>query len=191
MPLYLYVLLGSISIPLIYTLFVFDVIQKWRHFFISTSLVACVFLAWDAVFTAYSVWGFNMDYCVGYEFFGMPIEEWLFFITIPFVCVFTHLVLKQKLPNFKLQEDTSKAFSFVLIFISLTVFLTNIDKLYTSINALVFLITLLVGWGVRGLPLSCHCMLLLSLGATLVLVVALVLGATLVSGATLCHWVKA
>lgn len=145
MPLYLFVLLGAVSIPLLYTLFVFDVIQKWRYFFISTSLVACVFLTWDAVFTAHSVWGFNMDYCVGYKFFGMPIEEWLFFIMIPFVCVFTHLVLKQKLPNFKLQEYASKTLSFVLIFITLAVFLTNLDKLYTSINALVLLITLIVG----------------------------------------------
>ena len=37
-PLYLYILVASISIPLLFTAFYLDVIKHWRNFFISTTL---------------------------------------------------------------------------------------------------------------------------------------------------------
>lgn len=142
---YLFVLLGSLIIPLIYTAFVNDVIKRWWSFVISTSIVAMVFLAWDYMFTTAGVWGFNSEYCLGYNLLGMPIEEWLFFIFIPFVSIFTHLILSSELPNFKLQERTSRVVSIALIITTSSVLALNLDKLYTSINALVLLITLVLG----------------------------------------------
>jgi len=145
MYMYLFVLLGSLIIPLIYTAFVNDVIKRWWSFAISTSIVAMVFLAWDYMFTTAGVWGFNSEYCLGYNLLGMPIEEWLFFIFIPFVSIFTHLILSSELPNFKLQERTSRVVSIALIISTSSVLALNLDKLYTSINALVLLITLVLG----------------------------------------------
>lgn len=52
-----------------------------------------VFIPWDSVFTKLGIWGFNPKYLNGLSFYSLPIEEWLFFITVPFSCVFIHYVL--------------------------------------------------------------------------------------------------
>ena len=52
-----------------------------------------VFIPWDSVFTKLGIWGFNQKYLNGLSFYSIPIEEWLFFITVPFSCVFIHYVL--------------------------------------------------------------------------------------------------
>ena len=145
MYMYLFVLLCSLIIPLIYTAFVNDVIKRWWSFAISTSIVATVFLAWDYMFTTAGVWWFNSNYCLGHNLLGMPIEEWMFFFVIPFVSIFTHLILSSKLPNFKLQERTSRVVSISLIISISLVLALNLDKLYTSINAIVLVITLVLG----------------------------------------------
>ncbi len=60
---------------------------KWKYAFAANLLVAIPFLIWDAFFTKHGVWGFNPEYCIGVDLAGMPIEEWLFFITVPFACL--------------------------------------------------------------------------------------------------------
>jgi lycopene cyclase domain-containing protein len=52
-----------------------------------------LFIPWDIVFTQKGVWGFNPDYLSGKSLFNLPLEECLFFITVPFSCTFIHFVL--------------------------------------------------------------------------------------------------
>jgi lycopene cyclase domain-containing protein len=47
-----------------------------------------LFLIWDSSVT-YSHWFFNEKYVLGITIFNLPIEEILFFITVPFACLFT------------------------------------------------------------------------------------------------------
>ena len=42
--LYLYLLLGSVLVPLLYSIFVLDIIKYWKQFSFSTIIVAIVFL---------------------------------------------------------------------------------------------------------------------------------------------------
>jgi lycopene cyclase domain-containing protein len=46
------------------------------------------FLIWDSLFTAKGVWQFNNKYVLGYYFFNLPMEEYLFFFTVPYACTF-------------------------------------------------------------------------------------------------------
>ena len=58
-----------------------------RHFgayMKSAVLVAIPFISWDVWFTTKGVWWFNTDYTLGLIIAGLPLEEWLFFIFIPF-----------------------------------------------------------------------------------------------------------
>ena len=52
-------------------------------------LPAAVFIPWDIFAAARGHWGFNTGYITGIKFFGLPIEEILFFIVIPFCGIFT------------------------------------------------------------------------------------------------------
>lgn len=74
--------------------------RKWRHLWAPVLMVGGIFIAWDVVFTAREVWGFNHDYLSGLFILGLPIEEWLFFLTVPFACVFIYECL-----NFYIKKD--------------------------------------------------------------------------------------
>lgn len=93
-----------------------------------------VFIPWDVIFTINGVWGFNSDHFLGFEIFSLPLEEWLFFICIPFACVFTHYALLLYFPNLKLNKVATKAISISLVLILFILALANYDKWYTLVN---------------------------------------------------------
>ena len=93
-----------------------------------------VFIPWDVIFTINGVWGFNSNYFLGFEIFSLPLEEWLFFICIPFACVFTHYALLLYFPNLKLNKVATKAISISLVLILFILALANYDKWYTLVN---------------------------------------------------------
>lgn len=105
--------------------------KNWRAFFSANILVALIFIAWDILFTRLGVWGFNPDYVLGAWFFNLPVEEVLFFICIPYACVFTYHCMNL---FFRIKWKGKTENIFVLILSSL-LFLTGIyfyNKLYTS-----------------------------------------------------------
>jgi lycopene cyclase domain-containing protein len=53
-----------------------------------------VFIAWDMFATSRGHWSFNENYITGIKIFGLPAEEILFFIIIPFCALFTWEVVK-------------------------------------------------------------------------------------------------
>lgn len=140
--LYLILTLGSLSIPLFYSIVEkkFNFIQYFKPAFISIVLVAIPFLIWDGLFTKYGVWGFNSEYHLSIEIFRMPLEEWLFFFCIPYACLFTHEVLKYLYPHFKLSKSVTIIISFLLILFSTMVLFFNFGKLYTTLNFIFFLV---------------------------------------------------
>jgi len=60
-------------------------------------LTAIVFVLWDISFTNARVWGFYSENTIGLNLKGLPIEEWLFFLIIPFASIFVYEFLKVKL----------------------------------------------------------------------------------------------
>lgn len=67
--------------------------RRWHALLPALALTLAFFIVWDAVFTAWGVWGFNDDYLVGCRMWGLPVEEWLFFVTVPYACLFIYEVL--------------------------------------------------------------------------------------------------
>ena len=108
-------------------------------------LTATLFLVWDIYFTAWGVWGFNPHYLLGIDWFGLPVEEWMFFICIPYACMFTYASLKTLLKKNFLARYT-KAISWGIIVGLSGVLLFNFQHLYTAVtfsSTIIFLIWLM------------------------------------------------
>lgn len=94
-------------------------------------LPAFVFILWDEAFTYLGVWGFNPTYVTGVYIGVLPIEEILFFICIPYACLFTYFTINHLVERdylFPHQELISSA----LIIILLIFGIYHIDKWYTG-----------------------------------------------------------
>ncbi|MEW7277758.1 lycopene cyclase domain-containing protein [Aquimarina sp. 2201CG1-2-11] len=145
--LYLILNLGSISIPLWYS---FNpkmrFIQHWKKVLLSTSIVAIVFLIWDAVFTVQGVWGFNPDYYLGLKILSMPIEEWLFFFCIPYASIFIHYALAYFAPKIMLGQLFTKVLIMIFLVMSLLLIFLNHDRSYTIVNYSFLAIAMFLGW---------------------------------------------
>lgn len=62
--------------------------KYWFEALFSIIIVMIPYIVWDAAVTG-KHWLFNSDYILGIYLTKLPIEEWLFFITVPFACLFT------------------------------------------------------------------------------------------------------
>ena len=106
--------------------------KKWKFLLTSILLMMLLFIPWDIWFTHWSVWQFNNDYICGLKLFLLPIEEWLFFIIIPFACVFIHEVLNYFF-NKELEPSAYVKISFLLALILAFSSVIWSDKLYTLV----------------------------------------------------------
>jgi lycopene cyclase domain-containing protein len=52
-------------------------------------VTCCIFWLWDIIATARGHWSFNSQYVLGATWLGLPIEEWLFFVVVSFVSIFS------------------------------------------------------------------------------------------------------
>ena len=107
--------------------------KYWKYFFLAAAVVAVFFIVWDVLFTRWGVWSFNPDYVTGISIFNLPLEEVLFFICIPFACVFTYYCL-DKFYKLEWKRSNEKIFCIVFSIMLLVLALINTDKLYTSIT---------------------------------------------------------
>jgi lycopene cyclase domain-containing protein len=120
-------------------------IQFHQHFvaFIKAAiLVAIPFIAWDIWFTAKGVWWFNTDYTLGITIIGLPLEEWLFFICIPFSCIFTYYCI-DKFFNLDWLTGCNNMVVFVSVIVCSVIALLHHDKVYTLVTALATIISLI------------------------------------------------
>ncbi len=89
-----------------------------------------IYIPWDIWFTKTGVWGFNQDYLLGYSLFSLPLEEWLFFIVIPYACFFIYEV---SLYFFKLKPFvTAPVYHALLALVLLVLGFRNMDQTYTT-----------------------------------------------------------
>lgn len=131
---YVFINLGAISIPFVAGFDKRLQFQKqWKFLFPAMLLTMLVFIPWDILKTYLEVWGFNPRYLTGYYIGNLPVEEWMFFIAIPYACLFTYHSL-----NYLVKTDYLGKYSNTIT-LSLAIFLLiigvlNTDRLYTSVT---------------------------------------------------------
>lgn len=142
---YTYLLINFFTIIICF-IYSFDRrIQFHHHFwtFIKGSIIVAIpFILWDIYFTKIGVWWFNDNYVIGWRIGGLPIEEWLFFICIPFSCVFTYFCLT-KFFNLDFFNAFNNIIVFVTTIVCTVVALLYYDRTYTAVTAIVTVATVI------------------------------------------------
>lgn len=129
--LYLGILIISIFLPLLYSFDKrFSFYKKWKGLFIGILIMMSIFITWDIVFTKHQIWWFHKDYITGFKISSLPIEEWMFFIIIPYCCLFIYEALKYFFKKDHLAQY-SKPIFYSLGFILLISSIFIIGKTYT------------------------------------------------------------
>ncbi len=145
--LYLLLNVGSLLVPFLVSFHPrLKFYKKWKSLLFSILIVTTVFIIWDIVFTDLGVWGFNLVYLLGVDLVNLPIEEWLFFICIPYACVFTYYSLYEIFPDFNYANSVFKTVIGVLFFTGICMILFFFERIYTFINFSTFLLVLMVGY---------------------------------------------
>ena len=127
---YLLLNLGSLAFPLVRS---FEPLVRFWSFrkgiFLGIFASALYFIPLDAWFTAQGWWGFNPAYFLGPALLGLPLEEWLFFICIPYACLFIYACVCRLTP---IKDGTVwTSLGWVIVVISLLTAALNHDKAYT------------------------------------------------------------
>ncbi|MBW6490072.1 MAG: lycopene cyclase domain-containing protein [Lentimicrobium sp.] len=131
---YFWINLLSISVPFLVG---FDkrlqFYKNWKYLFPAILATMAVFIPWDIMKTDLAVWGFNPVHLQGIYLINLPIEEWFFFIAIPYACLFTYhsfeyLIKKDLLGKY------AKTITLVIITVLVVVAAFNPDRWYTFIT---------------------------------------------------------
>lgn len=131
---YLAVLAGALAGPLALS---FDkkvsFYRLWPRLWPAITIPALVFIVWDAWFTRVGVWSFSDTYTLGIRMWGLPLEEWLFFLVVPYCSLFVYEVIKTYFPKAATgQWPPVMATALVLFFVLMAV--THTGELYTFWN---------------------------------------------------------
>jgi lycopene cyclase domain-containing protein len=116
--------------------------KKWKFLFPGIIISAIFFISWDVWFTSMNVWKFNPEYVLGINILNLPLEEWLFFLIVPFSCVFIYEVM-----NYFIKKDIPaswyKIITLILISFLLITAGSHLDKIYTAVTFILLAVFLL------------------------------------------------
>ena len=147
MSLYTIILIASILIPFLLS---FDkklqFFKQWKYLIPSIVAIALFYIVGDIYFTKIGVWGFNRTHSSNIFLFKLPIEEWLFFLAIPYASIFLHDVLHAYFPSFQLPIYVSRRLSIFFFLMALVTLLLNLDKAYTVYILTIFIIIITVSY---------------------------------------------
>lgn len=108
----------------------------WKTWFSAMWLPSSVFLIWDVLVT-HRHWWFNSEFAGEGRFLGLPIGEWLFFVTVPYACLFSWEVLHAYFKNSVLVKSfPSKLTGIILFVLSFLFFLSGLEYTGLAIAAL-------------------------------------------------------
>ena len=116
--------------------------KKWKFILPGLIISGLLYLVWDYIFTVQNVWSFNPMSILGINFFNLPLEEILFFITVPFACIFIYECINTYF-NPQISPKIGKVISYVLIAFSAVLLFIYYDRLYSLINFSTLIIILI------------------------------------------------
>jgi lycopene cyclase domain-containing protein len=107
--------------------------KHWLPLFRGLLLGGIVFLIWDHYFTINGVWSFNQQYIAGKYIASLPIEEVLFFILIPYACIFIEFCVRAYFPKIDKLNFAKAIWFLIMVFSALMLALYN-SRIYTLVT---------------------------------------------------------
>ncbi len=99
---YLLILIGTIAVPAVLEFNkVIRFFSKLKYLLPAMLFTGAIFIIWDLRFEERAIWKFNSDFVMGRNILNLPIEEWLYFLTVPYLGVFIYEYLKHRFRNFE------------------------------------------------------------------------------------------
>lgn len=117
--------------------------KHWKWIWPGILLNLLVFIPWDVLFASAGVWGFNQDHLVGLTWFHLPLEEYLFFLVVPYAALFVYACLEAYFPK-DILFPIRRYLALIFIGTALFMYITHMDRLYTSVNSLYLALALLL-----------------------------------------------
>ncbi len=105
--------------------------KNFKLFLLSAGITSLIYILWDIIFTINNIWEFNDNYILKYKFLHLPIEEYLFFIVVPYASLFVYECIKIYFPNLKI--GGTLPWKIIVVF-SIVMIITNVSKLYTVVT---------------------------------------------------------
>lgn len=132
--LYLMINVGTILFPF---LFSFEkkvaFYKSWKYIFPAILLTAVPFIIFDNYYTSRGIWGFNQEYVLGINIFNLPLEEILFFFTIPYACLFIYVGLNKVFPSNGFFDSYKNIISIGMMILCLILGIIFLNRAYTSV----------------------------------------------------------
>jgi len=145
---YLLLELGSLMIPLMFSFHPrIRFHLEWPRVLPAIVVSMLFFVIWDIWFTGQGVWGFNEQHLLGWQIFKLPIEEWLFFLCIPYACLFIYHCVKLFLDEkMRIRDVWLRFISVTLVTYWITVAVLYGDRMYTLSSSVLAAISLLLAY---------------------------------------------
>ena len=147
MSLYLIILIVSLAGPLTLS---FEknlrLFKRWKYLLPAILITMLIFVLWDIFFTHFGYWYFNPIYNSGIYINKLPLEEYLFFIAIPYACAFSFYAVQFHFPKFKLNEQWTAVLTFLIVALSLISSILNQDHIYAFVVSFVLPVVLLLSY---------------------------------------------
>lgn len=105
----------------------------WPALFTGIAVNALLFILWDGWFARTGIWGFNPSYVWSFRLNQLPLEEWSFFVVVPYASVFIYACLKAYINTQPLQK-IQQFITYFFLLLTLLLALLNLNKTYTLVN---------------------------------------------------------
>lgn len=134
--LYLLINVGTLLFPFLFSFERRVKYYTWWPFLLPAMVITgTIFLTWDYFFTLWGVWGFSERYTTGLKILNLPVEEIMFFITVPYASIFIYAFVNRFWPGAGIFDLFHRHISYGILAIAMALLLIHPDRAYTALNA--------------------------------------------------------
>ncbi|MEO9240152.1 MAG: lycopene cyclase domain-containing protein [Jatrophihabitantaceae bacterium] len=84
------------------------VYSRWRRLLAALLPGLLLGIGWDLYAIHHGQWSFDRRYLVGLRFWGLPLEEALFFVVIPICAVLTLEAVRRRRPGWTIGDEADR-----------------------------------------------------------------------------------